>query len=52
MLNNPLSYTDPSGEYIQYIFMAGAFAVDYLSNLLNQYFAKKSCKILKMREIS
>ena len=35
VLNNPLRYTDPTGEYFQYIFMAGAFAVDYFSGLLN-----------------
>ncbi|MBP9132627.1 MAG: VCBS repeat-containing protein [Saprospiraceae bacterium] len=35
VLNNPLRYTDPTGDYIQYIFMAGAFAADYFSGLLN-----------------
>ncbi len=34
-LNNPLIYTDPSGEFFQALFFAGAFITDYASNLIN-----------------
>jgi hypothetical protein len=34
-LNNPLVYTDPSGEFFQIMFFAGSFLTDFTSNLLN-----------------
>ena len=34
-VNNPLKYTDPTGDLLQYAFMGLAFIADYSSNLLN-----------------
>lgn len=35
VMNNPLKYTDPSGEIIQMAYFAMAFTADFASNLLN-----------------
>lgn len=34
-LNNPLKYTDPSGEFLMMAFFGMALTADYLSNLMN-----------------
>ncbi len=37
VLNNPLKYTDPSGEFIQMLYFAGVYITNIASNALNGY---------------
>jgi len=35
VLNNPLKYTDPSGEFARIIFMTGTYIANYITNLID-----------------